>query len=221
MNRLWLWLIDRVSRCLEPNERDAVLGDFTESGDLAWRGLLDLLGLIVRRQAALWGGGLLRTAVAVLIGTGVSFYFRDNIYAYLASPLVSALRSLGLPTRLTYVNPIDPFILYLKLSIMTGVFLSFPYVSLQFWGLISPGRFRRQRRHVCLFVTFTSVLFSAGGYPACKFALPAALRFLLSYGSGIETLNVYWDAAILTVMGVALIFELPGLCWLIHLKRAE
>jgi hypothetical protein len=48
------WLVDTVSRTLEPDERDAVRGDFAESGETAGQALRDVLGLVVRRQAALW-----------------------------------------------------------------------------------------------------------------------------------------------------------------------
>jgi sec-independent protein translocase protein TatC len=221
MNRILFWLIDTVSRCLEPNERNAVLGDFTESGNPPRRALLDLLGLIVRRRGALWGGWLLRILVAVMIGAGVSFCFKEFIYAYLASPLTSTLRTLRLPVHLIYHDPIDPFTLYLKLSMMTGVFLAFPYVSWQFWSLVSPGRYRHQKRHMCFFLTFTSTLFVTGGFLAYKLALPAVLRFLVSYGRRMVTINEYWDLAILSIVGVALAFELPGLWWLVYLKRAE
>jgi hypothetical protein len=39
---------------LEPQEREAVLGDFAESGETGGRALSGLAGLIARRQAALW-----------------------------------------------------------------------------------------------------------------------------------------------------------------------
>jgi hypothetical protein len=39
---------------LEPGERDVVLGDFAESGESGGRALRGILGLVVRRQAALW-----------------------------------------------------------------------------------------------------------------------------------------------------------------------
>jgi len=54
MNRIGWWLVDRLSRLLESNERDAILGDFAESAERYGRALLDLLGLVVRRQVALW-----------------------------------------------------------------------------------------------------------------------------------------------------------------------
>lgn len=224
MNRIWWWLIDRVSRSLEPNERDTVLGDFTESGESAGRALVDLLGLIVRRRAALWGRWLLRTFVAVMIGAGISFFFRETIYAYLASPLIRALITLGLPTRFVYTNPIDPFILYSKLSILTGVFLASPYISWRFWASVAPDRYRHEKRYLWPFVTLTSALFVTGGLFGFKLALPWALQLLVSFGAlsrSVATIDGYWDLVIGIMVGVSLLFELPSLCWLVYLKRAE
>jgi len=54
MRRICWWSVDRVSRLLEPDERDAVRGDLTESGASGGSALREVLGLVVRRQAALW-----------------------------------------------------------------------------------------------------------------------------------------------------------------------
>ena len=42
-------LLEVAARLLERDEREAVLGDVQETGEGAWRGLLDVLGLVVRR----------------------------------------------------------------------------------------------------------------------------------------------------------------------------
>ncbi len=47
-------LVNALSRLLEPVEREAVLGDFAESGETGIRAVRDLSGLLLRRQAALW-----------------------------------------------------------------------------------------------------------------------------------------------------------------------
>jgi outer membrane protein assembly factor BamB len=52
--RICWWLVDLVSRTLEPNEREAVRGDLAESGKTGRQALRDVLGLVARRQAALW-----------------------------------------------------------------------------------------------------------------------------------------------------------------------
>jgi hypothetical protein len=47
-------LIELVARTLERDEREAVLGDLAERGRGAWRDLLEVFGLVARRQAVLW-----------------------------------------------------------------------------------------------------------------------------------------------------------------------
>jgi hypothetical protein len=47
-------LADRLSRLLQPDERDAVHGDLAESGESGREALFELLGLVARREAGLW-----------------------------------------------------------------------------------------------------------------------------------------------------------------------
>jgi hypothetical protein len=54
MNRMYWWLINLLSRTLEPDERVAVQGDLAEGGDSAPQALRHVAGLVLRRQLALW-----------------------------------------------------------------------------------------------------------------------------------------------------------------------
>jgi hypothetical protein len=54
LNRFNWWLVEAVSRSLDPEEREAVNGDLVESGETGAQALRDLLGLVALRQAALW-----------------------------------------------------------------------------------------------------------------------------------------------------------------------
>ncbi len=73
-------LVDAASRLLERPEREVVLGDLCEAGVGAWKGLLEVLGLIIRRQLALWrswrpwlaGFGLALPASFLLMGVSLS-----------------------------------------------------------------------------------------------------------------------------------------------------
>jgi len=47
-------LVESVARLLDPNERDAVLGDSLEAGEGPSRALFSILGLVLRRQLLLW-----------------------------------------------------------------------------------------------------------------------------------------------------------------------
>jgi len=50
----WTRAIELASGALEPDEREAVRGDFAECGIDRSRALIEIAGLVVRRQAALW-----------------------------------------------------------------------------------------------------------------------------------------------------------------------
>lgn len=56
MSQLWWWMVEPVSRFLEHDEREAVLGDLEESRQTGPQALLDVLDVVIRRQARLWTG---------------------------------------------------------------------------------------------------------------------------------------------------------------------
>jgi hypothetical protein len=66
MTRINWWLVDTLSRLLEPGERDAVRGDLAESGETAGQALRDVFGLVARRQAVLWKDWRLWLALLVV-----------------------------------------------------------------------------------------------------------------------------------------------------------
>ncbi|MGO8815357.1 MAG: twin-arginine translocase subunit TatC [Terriglobia bacterium] len=155
---------------------------------------------------------LLRSIYSVIITSGICFWYHQAIYAYMAKPLTDTLTLLHLPAKLVYTNPVDPFNLYIKLSIMGGIFLASPFVLYQLWMFISPGLYRNEKKYIWPFVLMTSGLFMSGGFFAYKLALPKVFRFLLEFASQFTpmvTINEYWDLAITLVVSVGLVFELP------------
>jgi hypothetical protein len=91
MNRLCWWLVDLASRGLEPDECVAVRGDLAESGETAGQALFETLGLVVRRQAALWtqwrpwaGLFVFSLPLGILFGVASKFFaYHNAIYLWL------------------------------------------------------------------------------------------------------------------------------------------
>jgi sec-independent protein translocase protein TatC len=163
---------------------------------------------------------LLRAILGLLIATGICFYFSDDIYGWLAKPLTDTLRSLNLPDKLVYTNPIDPFNLYIKLSLVAGIFLASPYILYQLWLFISPGLYRHEKRYVFPFVSLTSALFISGGLFAYKLAFPPALRFLVQFGHRFQpfiTIDQYLKLVTTIILGVGLVFEMPVIILLLSI----
>jgi hypothetical protein len=77
-----LWgAVDIASGMLDPTEREAVRGDLIESGETGSRALLDVLDLLIRRQAALWCDWrpwLVLTGLVLPLGTLLSLVSRNT-----------------------------------------------------------------------------------------------------------------------------------------------
>jgi hypothetical protein len=85
MTRIGWVLADLATQLLEPHERDAVRGDLAECGAGGWRAFFEVLGLVLRRQAALWADWrpwLAVIAIVVPIGLMLSHATRWWADAY-------------------------------------------------------------------------------------------------------------------------------------------
>ncbi len=150
--------------------------------------------------------------VAVAVGTGLSWGYRERIYAVMQKPIMDALRNHGLAEKLVYLNPTDPFNLYLKIAMLAGLFLTSPFVLYQVWMFISPGLYRKEKRYVMPFMVSTITLFTLGGYFGYRVAYPRALDFFIGFSGQFQpmiTVGEYTQLFLSIVLGMGLIFEMP------------
>ena len=88
-------LLELAARLLRPDDREAVLGDWAEAGQGSWRGLVEILGLAMRRETELWNNWrpwLAAFGIAwpcTLLLMGVSFSIACT-YRRLAGPTACA-----------------------------------------------------------------------------------------------------------------------------------
>jgi sec-independent protein translocase protein TatC len=146
------------------------------------------------------------------VGTGLSWGYRERIYAVMQRPIMDALRNHGLAEKLVYLNPTDPFNLYLKIAMLAGLFLTSPFVLYQVWMFISPGLYRNEKRYVMPFMVSTITLFTLGGYFGYKIAYPRALDFFIGFSGQFQpmiTVGEYTQLFLSIVLGMGLIFEMP------------
>ena len=74
--------------------------------------------------------------------------------------------------KLVYLNPTEPFNLYLKVGALAGLFVTSPVVLFQVWMFISPGLYRNEKRYVFPFMFSTVALFLSGGHFGYKMVYP-------------------------------------------------
>src|SRR6204780_2336510 len=150
--------------------------------------------------------------IAVAVGFGVCWGYHEKIYAVMQKPIMDVLRANGLPDKLVFLNPTDPFNLYLKVAGLAGLFLTSPFVLYQVWMFISPGLYRNEKRYAVPFMVSTITLFISGGYFGYRIVYPRALDFLIGFGKQFQpmiTIVEYTQLFFSIVLGMGLIFEMP------------
>jgi sec-independent protein translocase protein TatC len=148
---------------------------------------------------------LLRSVLALAITTAFSFTFFQQILAVLSRPLKGGMESL------VAIEVTEPIGTVMRVSLLTGFAMAFPYIALEIWLFIAPGLSRRSRIYGLLAIPVATLFFIGGMAFAYFFMLPTALPFLLNF-MGIHTIPrpssyVKFVTSLMFWIGVA--FEFP------------
>lgn len=145
--------------------------------------------------------------------------FVDKIYQWLAHPI---LQFMPQGEKLAFTALTEPFMMYMKLAFIAGLFFASPFIFHQLWLFISPALYVKEKGLVFPFVFFTTVFFILGGAFGYYFVFPWACRFFLEIGKdfkAIITIDQYFTLAFRVLLGIAVVFELPVLAFLLAKLR--
>jgi sec-independent protein translocase protein TatC len=148
---------------------------------------------------------LMRSVAAIIITTSLSFVFFDKILAFLSNPLEGGIQSL------VAIEVTEPIGTVMRVALLTGFAMAFPYVALELWLFVAPGLSRKARIYGLYTIPVATLLFISGMAFAYFVMLPTAIPFLLNF-MGITTIPrpssyVQFVTAIMFWIGVA--FEFP------------
>jgi len=158
---------------------------------------------------------ILISLAIILVFFLVSWNFVDEFYAWIAQPVQQFLPP---GQKLVFTALTEPFMMYIKLAFMVSVFGASPLIFHQLWLFIAPGLYPKERRLVFPFVLFTTVFFLLGGAFGYYAIFPWACRFFLQVGQDFTpmlTINQYLSLAFRVIFGIAVVFELPVLVFLL------
>lgn len=169
---------------------------------------------------------IIRALMGLAVAFILSLTFCNQLWLIVRAPAKDALMQLGVnPPNLVQITPMEVFsIVWVKLPLLTSVFLASPWVLWQVWGFISPGLYRKERRLAAPFILASAGLFVTGGLFAYLVAFRYGLVFLLGIGRGLDiapmvTVSEYFDLFVNVTLGVGLVFELPVLIFFLTLLR--
>lgn len=161
---------------------------------------------------------ILKALLAVLVVFLCLFYFAQDLYQYLAMPLIATMPE-GATMIATAVA--SPFLAPFKLTLVLSFFVAIPVVLYQIWAFIAPGLYKNEKRLVAPLLASSTLLFYAGMAFAYYVVFPLVFLFFNSVapeGVLVSTdISSYLDFVLKMFFAFGVAFEIPIavilLCW--------
>ena len=153
---------------------------------------------------------LLRAVLVVLVVFLVLFPFGNDIYHFIAEPLMAVMPE---GTSMIATKVASPFLTPFKLSLIAAVFVSMPYLLYQLWAFIAPGLYQHEKRMAMPLLASSVVLFYLGAAFAYFVVFPLVFKFFTSVtpeGVAVMTdISEYLDFVLTLFFAFGLAFEIP------------
>ncbi len=154
---------------------------------------------------------IISSLVAIVLLGGAAYFFRTRLLNF----LISASRE----DSLIYLHPTEAFLTYLKLSVITGLILSTPWLLYQFWKFLLPALLEEEEKWFKLGFFLGGLLFYLGIGLAITVGIPYTVRFLSGVGgetvvSNFSVRNYITFASLLSFTS-GLVFEIPLLIYIV------
>lgn len=154
---------------------------------------------------------LLRSVIAVLVGSTVCYFYSGWIFAFMVAPLRENLQP---GQGLIGTSVTEAFFSEIKVAIAAGVFFTCPYIFYQIWRFIAPGLSGGEKRLVLPFVLCATGFFLAGSYFCYRVVLPVAFKYFVEQYDSMGVLPAirigeYFTFFFRMVLAFGVTFELP------------
>ncbi|RUM78833.1 MAG: twin-arginine translocase subunit TatC [Candidatus Thioglobus sp.] len=153
---------------------------------------------------------LLHSVIAILIIFIGIFPFANEVYGFIAAPIISVLPS---GTNIIAIGVISPFLTPLKMALIFAVYLAMPYLLYQIWSFIAPALYKHERQMIVPLIVSSTILFYAGILFSFYVVFPVIFGFLSSVGPSIvdftPDIQYYLDFVLKVSFAFGVAFEVP------------
>ena len=154
-------------------------------------------------------GALLRSVIAIVIFFLVLFPFADEIYTFIAAPIVQAIPG----SNLIAIGVISPFLTPLKMSLILAIYIAMPYLLYQLWMFAAPALYKHEKKLILPLVISSTILFYTGLLFSFHIVFPVIFNFLSSVGpSSVDfapDIQYYLDFILKVSFAFGVAFEVP------------
>jgi sec-independent protein translocase protein TatC len=153
---------------------------------------------------------LMKASLAVVIFFAPCAYFRNDLFTLIATPLMEKMPK---GTSMISTSVIAPFMVPVKLAILSAVVLAMPVILYQLWAFVSPGLYRKEKHFAVPLLVSSILLFYCGVAFAYFLVFPLAFKFLVAVSPvGVQMMtdmSQYLDFATWMFIAFGAAFEIP------------
>lgn len=146
----------------------------------------------------------------LVVGCAIAYAFIQRIFDFLMRPLQQMLGPGG---YLQYTDGPEPFMLWVKIGFLAGIFISSPWLLYQVWKFIAPGLYTHEKKLAIPFVVLTSGCFIAGGLFSHYVAFPWTWTFFNSFSTDymkfVPKVDEAFSLYTKMLLGFGVMFQLP------------
>ena len=153
---------------------------------------------------------ILKSVSAVLVLFLALFYWANDIYIFVAGPLLAALPE---GSSMIAIDPTSPFFAPFKLAFYVSFLLAAPYILYQMWSFIAPGLYKNEKT-VAIPLFISSVVLFYGGIAFARFILfGIVFRFFFSVAPEVvdvtPDISSFLSFALTIFLAFGIAFEIP------------
>jgi sec-independent protein translocase protein TatC len=115
---------------------------------------------------------------------------------------VQAINHLIRPDQLKTFSVQEPFMVFVKVILVTGLVIASPWVFIQIWSFIAAGLYRTEKRLVNVYLPFSLILFLVGVFTCELAVIPKAIEAMLWFN---EYLGFQPDVRLSEWLGFAIL----------------
>lgn len=137
-------------------------------------------------------------------------YFANDIYTFVARPLVAVLPE---TSSMIAIDPTSPFFAPFKLTFYAALFITAPFILFQMWAFIAPGLYRNEKKLAIPLFVSSVALFYAGIAFAYYILFGIVFSFFVSVApadiSVAPDISSFLDFALKMFFAFGFAFEIP------------
>ncbi len=153
---------------------------------------------------------ILKSLVAIVVLFLALFSFSNEIYTYVADPLIAALPE---GSSMIAIDPTSPFFAPFKLTFYVAFLVAAPYILYQIWSFIAPGLYKNEKAIAIPLFISSVLLFYAGVAFARYILFNLVFAFFISVApEGIQVapdISSFLSFALTIFFAFGVAFEIP------------